>query len=89
LNRIGIVVEKYNKHASDIIPVTFLTVMLWISAQGLIDEGVRVYAPTFPKWQISLLEMFLASFGLWFITLKKEEKNGDMEEKAGDANGTP
>lgn len=74
MNRIGRVVEEYNRHASDVVPVTFLTVLMWSGSQTLINEALKNYAPNFPAYQLAMLELFIASFGLWFIVLRKKEK---------------
>lgn len=75
-------VNDYNKHAMDNIPNVFFTVMLWAAAQSLINEAVRLYAPDFQLWQLALVEIFIASFGLWYVTRQKKEEVKPVEVKS-------
>ena len=77
--RIKTIVDEYNKHAAGIIPATFFTVMIWAASQSLINEAVKDYVPMLQSWQVALIEIFVASFGLWFVTKRQEER--DMKEE--------
>jgi len=59
----------------DSVPAIFFTVMMWMSAQTLIQEAVKQYAPALQTWQLSLLEIFVASFGLFFATRLSKPPN--------------
>lgn len=79
--RLKTIVDEYNKHAAGIIPTTLFTVMLWLAAQNLINEAVKDYAPMMQVWQVAAIEIFVASFGLWFVTKSKEENDMSKEEE--------
>jgi hypothetical protein len=66
--------KDFNKHASDTITTTLFTVMLWIGVQAIIEEALRHYSPGFERWVVGLIEIILASIGLWYINRK--EKRG-------------
>ena len=72
--------EDYNKHAMDSIPAIFFTVAMWMSAQTLIQEAVKQYAPALQTWQLALVELFIASFGLYWVTRKPKAKGGGGED---------
>ena len=67
-------VNDYNKHTFDILPSTVLTVMAWMAAQALIEEFMKSFAPGVQRWQLAAIELFIASFGLWFVTRRKKEE---------------
>ena len=69
------VTTEYTLHAQDLVLTSFLTVMLWIALQNLITEFVTRYLPELAMWQISAVEVFIASYGLWIVA-KRKEKNG-------------
>jgi hypothetical protein len=72
--KIKAIVKDYNSHTMDTILPAFFTVMLWMSLQSLITEGVAKYIPAMASWQLSSVEVLTASYGLWWIAKKK---NGD------------
>lgn len=67
-------VNDYNKHAFDLLPTTIFTVMAWMSAQAMIEELMKAFAPDVQRWQLAAIELFIASFGLWFVTRQKKEE---------------
>ena len=86
------VLNDYNRHAAENIPSIFCTVMLWAGAQSLINDAAKTYLPNMPIWQISAVEIFFASYGLWYISRQKNGKmtNGiSTNETATDGTLTP
>ena len=79
------IVNDYNKHAFDNIPSVFFTVMLWMASQSLIQEVVKQYTPDLQTWQLAAVEIFLASFGLWYVTRKKDKPEDKKNEVTPDA----
>lgn len=76
--KIKSIVKDYNSHTMDTILPAFFTVMLWMSLQSLITEGAAKYIPAMASWQLSSVEVFIASYGLWWIAKKKN--GGDTLE---------
>jgi len=61
------VVQEYTVHAQDVVLPSFFTVMLWISLQKIIEEAAKNYLPLLASWQLAVVEVFIASYGLWWI----------------------
>lgn len=75
------IVQEYNNYAMDILLPTALTVMLWMSMQSLIAEGVKQYLPSMATWQLATVEVFAASFGLYFVAKNKNKEVVECEQK--------
>ena len=73
------VFNDYNKHAAANLPSIFFTVMLWIGAQSLITEGAKQYLPSLATWQLAAVEVFIASYGLWYFSRRKNEPESKTE----------
>ena len=80
IERIKDIVEDYNKHAMGSIPAIFFTVALWMASQNLIQEAVKQYAPALQTWQLAVVEIFVASFGLYWVTREPKAKKGGGED---------
>jgi hypothetical protein len=74
--KIKSIVRDYNTHTIDTIIPTALTVMLWMALQSLITEGAKQYLPSMAVWQLSAVEAFIASYGLYWFAKKK---NGEIK----------
>lgn len=61
------VVREYTVHAQDVVLSSFFTVMLWISLQKIIEEAAKNYLPSLASWQLAAVEVFIASYGLWWL----------------------
>jgi hypothetical protein len=44
-----------------------------MAAQMLIEEFIKAYAPGTQRWQLAVVEIFIASFGLWYLSRKKKD----------------
>jgi hypothetical protein len=63
--------RDYRQFTNKLVLTTACTVLLSSAVSSFVQTTAATFAPLFPSWWFSLIEIVIASAGLWWLT-----KNG-------------